>query len=92
MKTVVLIYPTHERAEVKFREMLNFLGDEINRSSYMLIELGKTQYKFIHVGMIEKLTGIRINRLFIEQSHALTDEQLAFLRSRCERTKTRSSQ
>lgn len=86
MKHVVLIYSTRERAEEKFREMLDFLGDEINRSSYMpmIIELGKTQYKFIHKDTIDQLRGIRINRVFIEEIESLTEEQLMFLRTRYE--------
>ena len=86
MKNVVLIYPTWEKAEVKFREMLDFLGDEIDRASYMpmIIELGKTQYKFINMDAIDHLRGIRINRVFIEEIESLTEEQLMFLRTRYE--------
>lgn len=86
MKNVILIYSTRERAEVKFREMLSFLGDEINRASYMpmIIELGKTQYKFIHMDTIDRLSGIQINRVMIEEIESLTEEQLIFLRTRYE--------
>ena len=88
MKNVVLVYPTWERAKANFREMLDFLGDEINRSSYMqlVIELGKTRYRFINTDSIDKLLGIQINRLIIEEINTLTKEQLMFLRTRCERT------
>ena len=88
MKNVVLVYPTWERAKAKFREMLDFLGDEINRSSYMqlVIELGKTRYRFINTDSIDKLLGIQINRIWIEEINTLTKEQLMFLRTRCERT------
>jgi len=86
MKNVVLIYSTREKAEVKFREMLNFLGDEINRATYMpmIIELGNTQYKFINMDTIDNLRGIRINKVFIEEIESLTEEQLMFLRTRYE--------
>lgn len=92
MKNVVLIYSTRQKAEEKFREMLSFLGDEINRSSYMpmIIELGKTQYKFIHMGTIDQLRGARINRVMIEEIESLTEEQLMFLRTRYERTNQRT--
>lgn len=88
MKNVVLVYPTWERAKANFREMLDFLGDEINRSSYtpLVIELGKTRYQFINKDSIDKLLGIQINRLIIEEINTLTKEQLMFLRTRCERT------
>lgn len=86
MKNVVLVYSTREKAEAKFREMLDFLGDEINRASYMpmIIELGKTHYKFIHMNTIDQLRGIRINRVFIDEIESLTEEQLVFLRTRYE--------
>lgn len=84
MKNVVLVYSTRQKAEEKFREMLNFLGDEINRASYMpmIIELGNTQYKFIHTNMTDQLRGIKINRVFIDEIETLTEEQLMFLRTR----------
>ncbi len=34
MENIVFIYPTQVRAEEKFREMLEFLGDKINRSFF----------------------------------------------------------
>ena len=86
MKNVVLVYPTWERAKAKFHEMLEFLGDEINRSSYtqLVIELGKTRYRFINTDSIDKLLGIQINRVMIEEINSLTEEQLVFLRTRYE--------
>lgn len=92
MKNVILIYPTQERAEAKFREMLDFLDDEINRSSYtpLVIELGNTSYKFINMDSIDKLIGIEINRVWIEEIESLTEEQLMFLRTRYERTNFRT--
>ena len=84
MKNVVLIYPTWERAKAKFREMLEFLGDEINRSSYtpLAIELGNTRYQFINKDTIDRLQGMQINRIMIEEIDSLTEEQLVFLRTR----------
>ena len=88
MRNVVLVSPTQERAEAKFREMLEFLGDEITHSSYtpLVIELGKTRYRFINTDSIDKLLGIQINRIWIEEIEYLTEEQLMFIRTRYERT------
>lgn len=85
MENIVFIYPTQVRAEEKFREMLEFLGDKINRSFYtpLAIELGNTRYQFINKDMIDRLLGIQINKVIIEEIESLTEEQLVFLKTRC---------
>ena len=86
MKTVVCVYDTDQRAEVKFREMLNFLGDNIRRASYnpMIIELKHTQYRFICSEVLSQLRGIRINQVFLDEMVTLTEEQRIFLKTRYE--------
>ena len=78
MKTVVMLYPTYQRAKRKFQEMVTFVGDEASliRYSAMEIELGNTLYRFISTegNSADRCRGMRISRVIVDECQTIHND------------------
>jgi hypothetical protein len=87
VKTILFVCNTLEQARLKFHEAMNAFDakNTANRCIYsqLRIEFDTIRYEFVSLsnGLEDKLLGREFDKIIIEERY-VTEEQLAFLKSR----------
>lgn len=85
MKRIVYILPNYSMCRVKFNTLIGRCVDfgwsyEVNFSPMRVTINNSVEYSFIHD--LDKLRGLRVNQVFMDDLVCLTDEECAFVQSR----------